>query len=396
MDIAFAANRLYINNYNGNNVLVYQQIPATPNQWPDFAVGAPDITAQTLDSIHYIQNPVLASDGVRLIATSDFDREINIWNSFPTQSGREPDQRIAVSAAVQVWANALYGNTFVIAGRKTVSVWTDASLLSPVPDRTFNNAIGTAVFTDLGGVALDGQFFYLADKSGKIYGWNGIPASASENPAFTISNPGLQYGFLYSDGQYLCAVQSEPPAAVYVYRVSDLAAGSATPYRTIGSGLQLQLNQPTQAITFGQALAIACRGSHAVYLWKDLTQAGDVSQMVVLGQPSATAHQAAIGISNLFMPASLMAYGNSLWVGEFKFSSRIVKFSYGTTTAPEIPVWEREMSIFPNPVTDNFTLQLLPACNGEYRIDLLDGNGRLLRRLAAPLLYCRASAAHIF
>jgi hypothetical protein len=36
----------------------------------------------------------------------------------------------------------------------------------------------------------------------------------------------------------------------------------------------------------------------------------------------------AIGVNRLFWPAGLAFYRNRLWVGEFKFSTRIVGFKY--------------------------------------------------------------------
>lgn len=383
VDVLWADDRLFVNNYNGNDVLVFNGLPTTPGQLPDFALGAPTISAQTLDSIHYIQNPVLASDGTRLIVTSDFDRTINIWNSIPTQSGQKPDQQIKVAPTVEVWANALHGSTFVIAGRKSVSVWTDASQISATPSYQFANNIGTATFTDLRGVALDAQFFYLADNNGKIYGWKGIPASPATNPDFVIDNPGVQYGFLHSNGEYLCATKPEPPQAVYLYRVADLAVGNTSPFKTIGSGTTFQMNQPSQAVVFGQSsLAISCRGGHSVYLWENLADAGTMNNVITLGQPFASSHEARIGVNRLFMPTSLLPLGNSIWVGEFKFSSRILKFSHSNaTSAPEDHRENMAVQVYPNPATDAFTVQFQPASGGMFSIDLLDVNGRLLSRL---------------
>lgn len=377
VDAAFCGNRLYINNYNGNNVLVYNDLPVSPGQLPDFALGAPGITAQTLDSIGYIQNPVLTTDGTRLIATSDFDRAINIWNTLPLQSGQKPDQRILTPPNVQIWASALYGNKFVVAGRKSVSVWNDAAQLGPSPSVIFNNTIGNATFTDLSGVALDGQFFYLADKSGVLYIWNGIPSSGNQDPAFTISTPGVQYGFLHSDGQYLCAVRPEPPSTVYVFKVAELATGNTTPCKTIVSSGQVPLNQATQAITFDGALAVSSRGNHAVLLWEHVDEAGDPAKMITLGQPAAGSFGAAIGPDRLFMPASLMAQGNNLWVGEFKFSSRILKFSHSLTAVGDLKTPEEGFAVFPNPASGRWTIHCSEIRGQAADIRVFDMSGKL-------------------
>ncbi|MBL7794887.1 MAG: hypothetical protein JNJ90_00145 [Saprospiraceae bacterium] len=389
VDVLWAGGRLFVNNYNGNNVLVFNGLPDNAGQLPDFALGSPTIYAQTLDSIHYIQNPVLASDGTRLVATSDFDRTIHIWNTIPIHSGQKSDQQIKVSPGVDIWANAVHGSTMVVAGRKAVSVWTDLSQISATPSFQFINNIGTATFTDLRGVALDAQFFYLADNNGKIYGWKGMPVSAATNPDFVIDNPGTQYGFLHSNGEYLCATKPEPPAAVYIYRVTDLAAGNTTPFKTIGNNMAFQMNQPSQAMIFGQSLAIACRGGHSVYLFDNLADAGSLNHVVTLGQPFATSHEAGIGINRLFMPASLLYLDNSIWVGEFKFSSRILKFSPGSTTdVSNIDANAPTVLVYPNPIAgDAFTLYFEATHDGVFTLDLFDSKGRLLKFLDAPSLH---------
>jgi len=81
--VVYAGGRLYINNYNGNNVHVYNAVPTASNQPPDFALGSPAVNVNTLEAINYIQNPTVATDGKVLIATSDFDAALWIWKTLP-------------------------------------------------------------------------------------------------------------------------------------------------------------------------------------------------------------------------------------------------------------------------------------------------------------------------
>lgn len=386
VDVAYAGGKLFVNNYNGNNVLVFNAIPTSSSQLPDFALGAPAIQAQTLDSIYYIQNPVPATDGTRLIVTSDFDRAIYIWDEWPTHSGEPYDHRILLPQNVHVWANTLFDNKFVIAARNTVSVWNDATQLSATPSVIFNNSIGTAQLNDITGVALDSQFFYLGLKNGSIHIWEGVPDNANTNPILSIAGNGGQLNFLHSDGEYLCAARPEPPAGIDIYKISELEMGITTPYKIINAVPQGPINQSSHAITFDGALALASRGNHSVLLWEHEEDWGDYSKMVVLGQPNANSKDAAIGLDHLFMPNALLTERNNLWVGEFKFSSRILKFSSGTTEVQDALVVEKSISLFPNPVAEHFTFEFEPAFSDEYAIELLDVNGRLLQRLFAGKL----------
>lgn len=380
VDVTAAGGRLFVNNYNGNDVLVYNTIPTQTSQAPDFALGAPAPTAQTLDSIYYVQNPILATDGTRLIVSSDFDRALYVWDQWPTHSGQAYDHRITPSPGTQIWANALYNNRFVLAARNSISIWDDAGKLQSPPSRQFLNSIGTAALNDITGVALDGSFFYVGLRNGTIYVWEGIPANGSVNPVLTLS-VGSSGGHLSSDGEYFCAVRPEPPTAVLIYKISELAAGLSTPFRTINNSPQASLNQCAHAITFNGALAIANRANHNVLLWKTPADWGNPSKMVVLGQPNAAGREAAIGASGLFMPNYLLYHGDQLWVGEFKFSSRILRYSSGLSALGGSSLIETAPQLFPNPGNGAFTLAFEAPRSDQYTIDLADVHGRLLHRI---------------
>lgn len=381
VDVAYANSRMYINNYNGNNVLVYNDLPATSGQLPDFAIGSSAPAAQTLDSIYYVQNPVPVTDGKRLIVTSDFDRAIYIWDALPDHSGQPYDHRLQMPPNVPLWATVLHGKTLAVGARNTLSVWKDAAQISTTPSAMFIGKIGTATFDDIRGLAMDDQFFYLATQSGKLYVWQGFPGNNSQNPVLTLtSSSGGQFGFLYSDGVYLCAARPEPPTGVDIYRVADLAAGVTTPFKVINSGI-VRINQASQAATFDGALAIACRGDHRVLLWPEVGDWGDPAKMRVLGQSAANTYDAGIGINRLFMPSTLLPRERELWIGEFKFSSRILKFSYGTTSTPEADAKTLAANVFPNPTTEQFTLEMDVSERDHYQMNLLDVLGRRLGEL---------------
>lgn len=376
-----ASGEILVNNYNGNNVLAFQKLPDAAGQLPDFAVGAATIYAQTLDSIHYLQNPVLASDGTRLVATSDFDRAIYVWDKLPTQSGQPADHKFSTAPNVHLWANCLFKNQFVAAARNTVSIWDDASKIGAAPSRQLVNNIGTATLSDIVGVALDSHFFYLATKDGKLHLWQSLPTNTSQNPFLTISKPGAQFGFLHSDGNFLCLARPEPPTGVDIFKVSELASGNTQAFKTLAASPQLPLNQASQGIVFnGKSFAVSSRGNHSVLLWEDIADVGNPQKMCVLGQKSASDHEAAIGTDRLFMPSSLLSVGGGLWVGEFKFSSRILKFSPQKSSAASDVEFELGLKIFPNPAasTGQFTVQFEPRFSEKYVGELFDAGGRSL------------------
>ncbi len=373
VDLIFAQNRLFVNNYNGNNILVFNLLPVNASQAPDFAIAAPTIVAQTLDSIYYVQNPVLVTDGTRLIASSDFDRALYIWDHFPKQNGQVYDHKIEMPNG-QLWAATLHKGKLITGARNVLSVWDDAANISPKPTYQLVSQIGSALLDDIRGLTMDDHFFYLATKSGKIYLWSGLPTNATTNPVLTLSSTNsAQYGFLYSDGEYLCAARPEPPTGVDIYRVTDLRAGVVQPFKVISNGA-VRLNQTAQGATKQGALFVASRADNRVLCWQNPADWGNPVKMIVLGQPNAQSVEAAIGRDRLFMPNSLLPHQNDLWVGEFKFSSRILKYSASTTPALE-PFASTDIRVFPNPFSDHIFLKNAPV---KARFMLCNATGQIV------------------
>lgn len=377
-DLVEANGRIYINNYNGNNILVYNQIPINDKEPPDWALGSYDFNINTLDSFGYIQNPNSTSDGSKLIVTSDFDRAIYIYNQIPTQSGILPDHKYSMLAYDGFcWDQALFENQFITVGVQKICIWNDLEKLNLKPEQIFQKNLGTAIFKDLRGVALDADFFSLADREGKIWIWNGIPKTSNENPFLSLEFPGFQFNQMHSDGTYLIVCSESPPSQILIFKISELKQGIKTPWKIVSAVGTNRLNLVASAISFQGSLAVANRGLHQVLLWKNIEDAGDFSKVIVLGQSNFQNTQAAIGNDRLFMPSTLLSLDNALWVGEFKFSSRILKFSPLPTK--NIDLQEpgiQAIQIYPNPVQNELIITLDQPIQSVQGFRILDIHGR--------------------
>lgn len=379
VDVVEANGLIYVCNYNGNNVLVYNNPPDASNPDPLFAIGIHDYHLNTLDSIAYMQNPCMSSDGRRLLVTSDFDRRIYVFNQLPTQSGIFPDQVISTQAFdLSPWDHTLFQNKFVAVGKQKLCIWNDSEKIHLKPDWVFDGNIGDAKFTDLHGVALDEQFLYLADVNGKVFIWNGIPANQQINPVLKLDFGSGRLNRLHSDGKYLTVAQTSPPA-VFIYKVEELRNGQTNPWKTIG-GIGF-LNLPSEAIVFNGSLAIANQGFHNVLLWKNIEDAPKASNMIVLGQDSnSPSNIPTIGSNRLFMPGALLYVDGSLWVGEHKFSSRILKFNEQLNTKTQqadIP----QLLVYPNPTRNLLHVSWNSAVEDPLFVRMFDLNGRQLNSM---------------
>jgi len=316
--LAVAGNRIYVSLYNGNRIVVYNNIPTDPQRLPDFAIGSPDIHTNTLDTHYIITNGVPATDGKSLFVSSDFDRKLYVWKQLPDESGAYPD--LVYSLPMAPWDNALWEDTLALAGKDDVIIWETLPIDGQLPDVSFRGGIGGVTFKELNGVALDDKHLYLADfEANMVYVWEGIPDVESP-PLFRIPVNGPWR--LSSDGEYL-AVTSIYNHTVYLFRVSGLSS-STSPVATVGG--RGSFNLPQNAIIAHGSLFIADTGFNRVHIWKNIADAiSDKSPDVVLGKGGPDAAPLQLKDA-LFWPVGLAYDGSYLWVGEFKFGNRLLRF----------------------------------------------------------------------
>lgn len=318
-DAVIAQDRLYVSNYNGNNVLGWNSLPERENQSPDFSLGSDTPGQDTWAEDFFIQNPALATDGKSLFASSDFDRKLFVWRSLPGESAVKPDAVIPLQEGP--WDNAVHGSRLALAGRRTVYLWHNLPLNGEKPDATFNGRIGSVEFRELTGVAMDARHFYLADRqANRIYVWDGVPGPASE-PKFSLEmqNPGR----ISSDGSYLAAAPFEGQD-VLLWAVERLS-GESQPVRIGGQG---RFNLPGDALVADGRFFVADRSNNRVQVWTRVQDAIEGKPAnAYLGALTAEDRSAGVTRNKLFMPGAVAWDGAHLWVGEFKFSTRILRFT---------------------------------------------------------------------
>lgn len=317
-DAVVVGGRLYVCNYNGNSVLAWNRWPTSDTAPPDFAIGSSSPSENTLYTHGFIQNPVVATDGQSLFASSDFDRTLHVWKKLPGQDGARPDLTFHLPEGAL--DNALFGQTLVLAGKDTVYAWRKLPLKGEQPDAVIRRRIGSFELRELTGVAVDDRYFYLADRQqNQIAVWKGLPTVDAE-PAFTLKMD--RPGHLHSDGEWLCAAPFEGQS-ISLWKVSELQA-NAEPQRVGGRG---QFNLPRSALTAKGQFFVADCCFNRVQCWRKVQDAlAGRPADAFLGANGAQDRQPGQSRDRMFMPGTLAYDGARLWVGEFKFSSRVLRF----------------------------------------------------------------------
>ena len=321
--ITIAGGKLYISLYNGNKIVAYNSIPRSSEQKPDFAVGSPDLDTNTLDNVGFITNPMIETDGKSLFVSSDFDGKLSVWKNLPDESGAKPD--FIYDLEMSPWDSELFKNRLILAGKDKVYIWNSLPLNGELPEIKIEKNIGSVILKEIRGVALDEKYFYLADAN-KVHVWEGIPEK-NTNPKFSIDALGATR--LSSDGKYLVVAATDAPSEemIKVYKIDGLSS-SSKPVLIRSSIFWFDL--PQAVLASEGHLFIANTGFNHVLVWNSIDDAvAGKSPDVVLGEENIGDAVPEIGRDKLFWPAGLAFDGSYLWVGEFKFSGRILRFSVG-------------------------------------------------------------------
>jgi hypothetical protein len=128
-----------------------------------------------------------------------------------------------------------------------------------------------------------------------------------------------------SDGRYLAATHGGIGGGVRLYEVAAIT-GSSLRFAQVGQGLGMNLPQGVTLASGG--LFVADTNSNRILAWRSVSDAYQSRQPdAVLGADDLRSRTPAIGQATLFWPGTVAFDGTRLWVGEFKFSNRIVRFS---------------------------------------------------------------------
>ncbi|MCQ2496705.1 MAG: hypothetical protein MJ131_08960 [Lachnospiraceae bacterium] len=353
--------------------------------YPQFTLGY-DTTKYSLEmfemaSDYIIHNPIVETDGEILLVASDLDKKLYVWKEVPTDSGVLPDYEYTVpfEAAAVTMHKDKNGKRVVILASRTHSVlyiWSDFKADGSLPDKIIGKHIGSQWYgcDEITDIEYDGEYLFLA-KGDMTICYKGIPGKNSE--PFCVLEDG---GRISSNGDYIAAVSVEHDS-IHIYEKGQMKKNATLKPKYVidtmylGEGRDFTydenrsredsqtlvlpsevdwLNTPERIhfsafgveILENGMLAVADMGENRVIVWNSVEDAiNDKEILTILGHGkeyynvddlilasggTANAYRYPIGHStedSLNMPRYIAFDGKNLWIGEFKFASRLVRFA---------------------------------------------------------------------
>ena len=304
--------KLFVAEYNGNRISVFDTIPTSPTEKPDWALLANEPTDYPLIDEFIIQNPIIDSNGSMLFVSSDFDRSLSIWKQLPGSSGATPD--IVMRRFDQPpWDLVVHGKEIYLAGGNSVFGWSDIEDTINTGNYSFDlneKSIGNITFQGVRGIAYNGSYFAVADSgSDTIYIWEGVPGK-SDNPTYSLPNL-TNLGRIDMNDTHL-AIGCYPGGSSF--KVLELSSLSAPSYQIIPGQ-----DCPSE-VSFNEK-GFFIPSDDKIIGWNSISDAlaGSSPTMSFGGGTDKTN----IGTK---MASGIGWDGYHFWVGEYKFSNRLLGF----------------------------------------------------------------------
>jgi hypothetical protein len=259
-----------------------------------------------------IQNPIIDSNGSMLFVSSDFDRSLSIWKQLPGSSGATPD--IVMRRFDQPpWDLVVHGKEIYLAGGNSVFGWSDIENTINTGNYSFDlneKSIGNITFQGVRGIAYNGSYFAVADAgSDTIYIWEGVPGK-SDNPTYSLPNL-ANLGRIDMNDTHL-AIGCYPGGSSF--KVLELSSLSAPSYQIIPGQ-----DCPSE-VSFNEK-GFFIPSDDKIIGWNSISDAlaGSSPTMSFGGGTDKTN----IGTK---MASGIGWDGYHFWVGEYKFSNRLLGF----------------------------------------------------------------------
>ncbi len=334
--LATDGRRLIVADTNNSRVMIFNNLPEKEDDLPDVILGQKDFDTNRMVSRNSRNNPYPVTDGKILIVGDDYNGLVQVYNNLPDESLADADiYNISDGGTYCAYDGKLY-----CASRKGLSVWNKLPSEKRPPDFMIQ-------FTILGprGIAVDKNGLYVADAQGnRVFVFTEKPSQEKRNqPDFVLgqkdlnaTEPGSDFGNLKfpigvgSDNKRL-VVGDNDNKRVLIWNLPirengqkpDLVLDGRQPV-DIGP---LRFEGPAGVIVYDDKLFLADNGNNRVLIWSKFPTKPSDQPDIVLGQKDFYSKFPSNAKDRMFLPMNIAFDGHYLWVGEFKWSDRLLRFS---------------------------------------------------------------------
>lgn len=307
-----AGGKLFVADSSNNRVLVWNQVPTTTGQRPDFALGQPDLYTTTANggglSAASLSGPTFVySDGTRLFVADTNNNRVLVWSALPSHSGQP--------------ASVVLGQPSFGANACNNGGVTDHTLCAP------------------SAVHFDGTNLYVADTGNhRVLAWTGVPSTSGASAAYVIGQASFTVGTsgnantqLSSPGGVFVAaslvfisekgnhrVTAWPVPAAGVTETASLVLGqTAFGVSTANTGgiSAATMNSPTQVFSDGTQLYVADANNNRILVWSAIpvdATAAAAGATFAIGQTAMNASSS----SQLYRPLGVITANGQVFVSD--------------------------------------------------------------------------------
>ena len=175
------------------------------------------------------------------------------------------------------------------------------------------------------GITFDETYAYITS-NGKLYIWE-QPFDWNESPLKEVTFA-YDVGKISSNGEKLAAQYIGPTSTIILIDVDSLEDDTPEFVELLSEPSGVHFNLPQGVFIDSSHLFVADTSYHRVLIWNEMPASGSDQPGVVSGQSSfESGLKPKFTRDGLFMPSGVWFDGSYLWVGELKFSHRVLRYS---------------------------------------------------------------------
>lgn len=334
--LATDGKHLFVADTNNSRVLIYNKLPGRFYNSPDVVLGQKDLSSNKYVARNSRNNPKPYTDGNILIVTDDYNGLTQVYKHLPDESAADADLHGVLEGDYLACG---YKDLLYCAGPDGVYKW------EAIPEQPKKADYWSAFsFQQVEGLTVDNTAIYVSDSKGnRILVYDRKTFTSKQKPDFILgqnnfatttsgSSPNqLNYpGQVSSDGKHL-AVADTNNRRINIWDLPIRENGQQPSViwdSNSANGFSLYtFNLPKGVFIYDERLFVSDTGNNRVLIWSKLPRNNQDKPDIVLGQKDFYSRKPSNARDGLFSPVYLAFDGHFLWVGEFKWSDRLLRFS---------------------------------------------------------------------